>query len=328
MIACFAGFGTPTARAADAPVPRTVSHVAKSVKDAGEAIARQTGIPIDLTAIEATKACDLRWEKAPFWTAVEELAVAAGARVDVAEGNKGIVLKPAAVRSPVAVSGPFRVAAKSVHSRLDLESGTASYELSFDVNWEPGWKVYRINAYPTILKASDDRGTAITAPAANVRTAVSGDIASLSARLKGLTRGSKSIAMMQCEVTATVADRMLAFELSPDETKKEAGVSATYTLTPRGKGWLLELNLDYGGPLPVFESFENWMGGNTAELVGGGKGVPLAESEILVLGDGKYKVRYRVENIDAIQKRKLVYVTPSALREVTIPFTLKNVPLP
>jgi len=344
IIAFSLGFCSPTAHAADLPPARGITYTAPvdaTIQSVAAILTQQSGLPIELRDIRPDQPCKIEWVRTPLWQALQELADRADARLEFADSGKTVIFRKRGEHPlvPAAIVGPFRIGAKAVRGRLDLDSGLGSHELDLEVRWEPGIRVYRMDAYPKIVTANDDRERKLTAPSVHVRSAVSGNVAISTVRWEALSREARTIALLSAEVQATVAEQLLVFRfpvLGEGSELSQAGVKAAHTLTQRGSGWLLEVTLDYGAALPEFESFENWMIENTAELISPtGKAFALSDPEIRILPKGRYSIRYRFTDDPATKftpsERKgwsLGYVTPSTLREVTIPFTLKGIPLP
>jgi len=337
MIAILSGFCSPTLRAEDI-APRTLTWTGDgTLKQATDVVREQTRFEIDVSAVDAEKRIAVKWSKVPFWTALEELASKVGGRVSITKNGQRIAIVPAReFVQPSAVSGPWRISARSIQARGDLETGDSSYELGLDVNWEPRMKVFRIDAYPKIRVAKDDRDRVLTSPSIQVFSPVTGFTAPSTLRLNGLTRASQRIATLDANFRATVAEKMLVFRFANFDGAKEQkidGIEVTQSLVKRGTNWTLDLTLQYGDSLPTFESFENWTLDNTLELISPeGKSYPLEDPSASMNGRGPFNFRYRF-NEEAIPKfdRKtwtMVYSAPSMIKEVVVPFTLRDVILP
>src|SRR5262249_9363649 len=98
----------------------------RTLKETAELVSRQTNIPLDLRRAEAERKLALKLDAVPFWDGLERVARAAGHRVAVSRQGSKVELLPGARPIPVAAVGAFRVVAKGVTARIDLESGRRS----------------------------------------------------------------------------------------------------------------------------------------------------------------------------------------------------------
>jgi hypothetical protein len=244
-------------------------------------------------------------------------------------------------RTISSVDGPFRVVAKEVVARRNLETGRSWVQVGLELHWEPRFPVFRVETQPRITLAKDDLGNALTAPLVQTRSAVTGYTHPAAAVLENVPRKATRIATLAGSFTATAADQMLAVTF-PDlnaklpATQTVRDVRVTLTKFAKEDGiWEAELELRYPQPQPVFESFESWWGLNKAVLVGpGGKAFPTGDYEVIPRSNGA-TARYRFAEDrakgPALGDRRgwsLVCETPSPLKEVVVKFELKDVPLP
>ncbi|MBY0512387.1 MAG: hypothetical protein K2P78_00560, partial [Gemmataceae bacterium] len=202
------------AAAADPIPPRLVSlERDATLNQAAADIAKQTGFRVSVDPSLGPKMVTPLRTKASFWTALDELARQSGGRVVPHDGGTRIVIEPRGKsRESASVAGPFRTVSRQVLSRFDLDSGTAFYAVQLDAHWEPRFPVFRISTAPQVTKAVDDRGTVLTATAAKAFTQPSGSLHALEAvRITGLTRESRSIAVLAGTYTVTAGEKMLAF---------------------------------------------------------------------------------------------------------------------
>jgi hypothetical protein len=154
---------------------------------------------------------------------------------------------------------------------------------------------------------------------------------SLTVRPQGLTRAAKSFALSGV-LTATVADELLSFQydaagkvLGPATQK---GVTATVTKSAKdGNDWLVRIELQYPKDGPVWESFEAaaWKERNTLRFVPP-TGAPILPEPPIDEGSLQYIFKNHAKTID--NTWKLDYRTPGPMREVSIPFELKDILLP
>src|SRR5205823_6750689 len=168
-------------------------------------LSKQAGIPVAVDPKLAAAKATAKFDKVPFWTALEDLAKQADARIAIHDGGRRIALEPRGnSREASSVFGPFRTVARQVYARFDLEAGQAAYYVQLDAHWEPRFPVFRITSAPQVTKATDDRGTELTPAAGKAVTQPAGAAHSLEpVRLGGLTRESRAIAVLAGSYTVT-----------------------------------------------------------------------------------------------------------------------------
>jgi hypothetical protein len=328
--------------------PRTVkmefahSNLAKVSKE----ITRQTGIPIAIPEGKAAaEPCDGIFNGKPFWFALEFTASQTGNRIALHDSGRKIALEPRGKSYEVSsIHGPFRVVAREVVGRLQLDTGTAFHELHLDVHWEPRFPVFRLDSTPKISRATDDKGKALTVHSAGVRSQPTGALHAATVRLGGITREAKRIAQIEGAFTVTASEKMLAFtfdDLSKGKTPVAAAAKDKVAASLRRvekdeKTWEVEIELNYPPNLPRFESFESWTHENRLRLVSPdpAKSFATDDFELLVQGSKVIGI-YRFKEDDkrglmnpALKGWKLIYEAPSPPVEFTVPFELKDIPLP
>src|SRR5439155_14979603 len=124
-----------------------------------------------------------------------------------------VSLEPKGASKTVAVtSGPFRVVATQVVGRALLDLGLTLHEVQLDVHWEPRYPVFRIDAAPKIIKATDDANKMLETKPGATRVQPEGASTTMKVPLSGLSRQSKQIAVLSGEFRVTAAPKMLAFK--------------------------------------------------------------------------------------------------------------------
>lgn len=279
-------------------------------------------------------------DAAPFWEALETAADRANARLSVREGGRAVTLEPRPGRREIsAVSGPFRVVPRAVTGRLLLDSGASFHEVQLDVHWEPRMPVYRIDSQPRVTKAQDDRGTALRAEAGTSRHYPAAALTDLRVRVDGLTRDSRQIATLAGEFRATASPKLLTIPFqnlaAKSETRAADGVKAVLkSFKLVGGMWEAELELTYPENQPAWESFEEqkWLRDNRLRLVAP-DATPYEPDNDDVTASGRvvtavYRYKLLQRQNPLAKGWSLVAETPAPLVEVTVPFTLKDIPLP
>ncbi|HUR53484.1 MAG TPA: hypothetical protein VMZ71_05110 [Gemmataceae bacterium] len=320
--------------AADPIPPRTVllNKTAATPEEVGKA----AGIPVT-----GTGTFPASFDRVPFWTALEKAAAATGQRITLRESGRRVVLEPRGASLEVSsVSGPFRTVARLVTARLNLETGQTAYDVHIDAHWEPRFPVFRVDAVPTITRATDDRNAKLTTTTTKGRSAPTGATHALPVRLGGLTRESRKIAVLAGHYSVIAADRMLAFSFDtltaklPVTPPAQDGVTAILKRIEKDeKTWEVEIELKYPPGGPEFESFEAdaWLSENTLRLVSPDKSKTFRPDDYEARG---HTLIYRFKEDaakgltnPAAKGWSIVYETPAPLKEFQVPFELKDIPL-
>jgi hypothetical protein len=323
------------------------------------AISKQTGIPVTYPESAKSEGCDAIFNGTPFWDALEAVADRTGHRIALHENGRKVALEPRGKCKEVsAVSGPFRVVARQSGAKYNLELGQTVYEVQLDAHWEPRFPVFRIDVQPNVTKATDDRGTTLTAPAVKSRAhpGAGGFVHPMAVRLVGLTRDSRRVAVLAGDFGVTAAPEMLPFQFADLSAKGAAGklppaaagrvkdkVTATlkrFALDKDTNTWEAEVEVTYPADQPRFESFESewWLAENQLRLLApDNKTSHLPDGYEYDIRDGGRRVvavyRYKAEGLRdltnaAAKGWSLVYETPAPLVEFRVPFELKDIPLP
>lgn len=309
-----------------------------------DAVGKQTGLPFTFPPTAADEPCDGLFNGKPYWEALEFLASQTGNRIALHDGGRKVALEPRGKGYDVSdVRGPFRVVARQVVGRTLLDTGDRFHEVHLDIHWEPRFPVFRLDSTPKVTKAADDRGTALATQPAGTRSQPTGATHAATVRLGGVTREAKRVALLEGQFRVTASDKMLAFKFD-DLTKGQAAVALPpkekVTATLRRvekdeKTWEFALDLAYPPDLPAFESFESWTAENRVRLVSpANKVFATADYEIQSSGSRVAAVYRFKEDAKAGLTNPasagwaLVYDAPSPPAEFTVPFELKDIPLP
>lgn len=301
----------------------------------------KAGFPFTFPADAAGQTCDGVFNDKPFWFALEMMASQTGNRIVIGEGGRKIALEPRGKAYEVSsIHGAFRIVAKQVVGRLHLESGTVSHDVLLDVHWEPRFPVFRLDSAPKIDSITDDRGVKLDAASGGSKSQPVGYTHSTSVRINGITREPKRIANISGNFTITASPKMLSFECA-DLTKgksavdlpKQAGVAAVLKSVEKDDDtWEYRLELDYPPNLPKFESFESWTHLNRLRLIGpGNKSFVPDDSEVLTQGSritATYRFKEKPGLVNPTKDWRVIYEAPAAPIEFTVPFELKDIPLP
>ncbi|HEY1186150.1 MAG TPA: hypothetical protein VGE74_00775 [Gemmata sp.] len=328
------------------PTPVTFTKPGAVLGEVGTELSKQSKVPIALPPQLLKAKCGATFDKVPFWDAVQRTADAAGARVALSEGGRKVEFLPRGNSKEVATtSGAFRVVAQQVTGRALLDSGATFYDVGLLVHWEPRLRVYRIDTAPRITKVADDIGTKIAAPGGGAQVLPASATTELKVRLEGIPRKAERLTTLSGEFAVTVAEKLLTFTFAAPggklpEAQKQLGVSAALKrVQKKGDTWEVVVEVNYPPGQPAFESFQGewWLRDNRLRLRSPeGKTVALDDYEIpspdrsnplVVIHRFKEDATAGFGNPTA-NGWELVYETPAPLVDTTIPFELKNVPLP
>jgi hypothetical protein len=338
---------------ADEPVrptltPSQVSLAAQPGRTLGQAVAevtRQTGVPVDLTHAARDRPFPAALSQVPFWSALDQAATATGHRVSVT--HQGIALVPLTDGTPPpasCVAGPFRVAARQGFSRIDYETGRRSCDLQLDVAWEPGVHLFLIGLHGPSLRAEGAAGQALKVEdAAGGRLPARGSPAALTVRLEGIPRATASVRALHGELVVVAARRFLDLTFDAGRapvSESRDGVEVTlakFARPKQGSVWTVELRLKYPADTPEFESFQSWLADNRITLVNRTTRAAFEVTDPPEVDSGRpgeAVVRYLLTegkgglSIKDPAEWQVRYRTPGRIVEVTLPFTLTDIPLP
>lgn len=293
---------------------------------AAGAIRTATAIAVDVSALDAGKVFALDLRDADFWTAVGQLADRTDSKVVTTGGR--IALRPGKSLAPVSVRGPFRFTVREAYARIDPETGKSSYEISLEVCWEPWLLAYRIDSTPSAVIAKNDRGKELTVPRDGARALTSGNIATLVVR-PAATRADKSLTLTG-SVRVTVADKLLTFTF--DAVNPQAAVPAQEGVTAAvtksgadGADWYAVLDVRRPKSDVVVESHEYALFQHIRARLVPPKGDPIVADQVEPV-DQRYGFKGQASRVRT--GWKFEYQTPGPLREIVVPFELKDIRLP
>lgn len=299
---------------------QTPSSIAKSIK-------AQTGIEIDVSALD-DKPVAVDFQKIDFWNAIERVASETASHPGCSGGR--ISLKPGKSKTPSFISGPFRFSFREVTIHGDGESGLSSYTIAIDVMWEPWLNTYRVDTKPKISSAKDDAGNSITIAPGGSRTFTSGNAAALTVHSQGVTRSAKVLSLSG-SIMMTIADKLLTFTFDAATGKaigpgSQEGVSVNIDKHgPESNDWVATVELHYPKSEVLWESHEYaWHRNNVMRLLPP-KGEPIV-ADLVEPADLRYGFKGRAKQVGT--GWKLDYRTPGPMREIVVPFELKDIRLP
>jgi hypothetical protein len=349
-----AAAGLSWAPAADDPkfAPRTFALQAATITldKAVEELQKQTDIAVDLTRAEPARSFRLDCPRVPFWEALERIARASDHRVAFSEAGRKIHLvggAEAAYRQlPLSVDGPFRLVVKRVMALTDLEQDRNYYEVQMELHWEPHYSVFLVEPPSANVTAKDNNDRDLpVADAGRGRTPTSGGGTQLALRLQDVPRASRTIKLIQGQVSAVGSAALLRFEMpapgatEQSQTKDGVTVKVRTDFKEGSDLWAAYVAIEYPEGGPMLESFESaaWLADVRASLVSadGKRRLDVNGGEELVTQtDRTARVNYRWVPDDTTTTLgkpadwKLVVQTPGRFVEVPVRFKLENIPLP
>src|SRR5262249_38790313 len=150
-----------------APAARTITLQQDkiSLNNALQILASRTKLPAR-SDLDENPELKVNLKNAGYWEALDTIAGAAGARVNL-YGSDGI---PVLVRDtktkqdpkqPISHSGIFRVAVQHLNATLDYETGISGYRAVLEVAWEPHFLPYFLETRAENLVMHDPSGTPV-----------------------------------------------------------------------------------------------------------------------------------------------------------------------
>ncbi len=345
-----------SAKAAIAGSTLTLAAKAITLSDAVAEIQKQTGNQLvdlreefgqDVTNPEFT----VDWKNKRFWEAMDELSAKTGVSYYLHTGERqlGLVAQPLPA-TPVAYAGPLRVAFTQIVRRIQFEANQKECLLQFEIAWEPRLRPILFEMKRDQMQVIDDQDRKIEIQGGGMADAPEEEAATLKAAVDGsmvrtdfiihLAQPAKGAEKLRVAgvVNIVLPADIQTFDFTElaksKNVKKEKGKVAVtleqFAVLDDGL-WGADLILEFGSAGEAFESYETWFYDNEAYLqrADGTRfptngGVTLTES-----GDGKLGIQYRfVDAPGKLAEYKLVYKTPSAILQESVPFEFKDIELP
>jgi hypothetical protein len=330
-------------------------------------LAARSKIPV-LNKVEDNPKLKLNVKQATFWEALDQIALAAGAQLDLYQADGGIALvrrsrdRDAALTPPISHSGPFRVALDRVSTHIDFRVGSRHSSAVCQLAWEPGTEVFYLQSLPQKLVIQDDRGNTFEGPAGSKQISVDSRRAILfDFDLPSLPRAAQQMKLFKGVVSIRGTNRMHTFrfptpanreptlaehygylqkemkEMKPLEESagNKQTVCALQRVTLNADSWRVQVatTLPAGGP--SFESNEQWYVNNEVYLqsLDGKTRLRWTVHSQESSGERKAVINYTFKNpppgkIDAAKKWLLIVRAPASMIEQDVPFEFKDVPLP
>jgi hypothetical protein len=320
-------------------------------------LAKQTGIRVEDRRGGPDEMVPLDWKQATFWQALDNLAAAAKARVNLYPTSGRIVLDkrgPDYRPPPICYDGRFRLSVKKVIASRDLEISDKSPQagatnLVVEVAWDPELMPLYLETRPHGLRLVDDTNNVRTVPDEGSSMApVDGLIAlAIDVHLPALPRRVKAIRSLEGELSMIGPSKMLTFTFDLlDRLAKTKANDPERQLTQENVAcrvldvkllrdrWTVKLALDYPPGLKQLDTNQSWVVNNemTLESPDGKKRLP-STNYVLESATGRgailsYHFRQGEQVRGKASNWRIRYRTPANLVEAPIKFVFKDIPLP
>jgi hypothetical protein len=344
---------------APAPEPRLFTSSASniSVAQALAELARQTGVRVEDARGEPQRTFRLDLKQATFWQALDAIADAAGARVNLYPTAGRITLDrrgPGYRPPPLSYDGRFRLALQKMTCTRDLTVKDAraagSSTATLEVAWDPDLQPLFLETRPHNVRLVDDRNQATAVPDDGSELApVDGRISLVfDVHLPALPRTVAKIRSLEGQLSAIVPSKMLTFTFNtldqlarapasgPAQTLNREGVTCEVRKVTLDKGrWSVRIALEYPPGMKQLDSNQSWVVNNELALESAdGKRRVVSRDYVLESSTPRRAIlsyHFRGKDKAAPGKPedwKVSYRTPANLVEVPIKFAFKDVLLP
>jgi hypothetical protein len=348
------------APAATMPERKTVTLQADRIRvsEALAELAKQTGVRVEDGRGVPDGAIQFHLKDATFWQALDALAAAAGARVNLYPTSGRIVLAKRGANyrlPPISYDGRFRLRVKKVTTSRDLEIANdnghgGATDLTLEVAWDPELLPLYLETRPRSLRLVDDRNNVVTLPDEGSSLApVDGRIGlGVDVRLPALPRSAAAIRSLEGELSMIGPSKMLTFTFAtldrlantkatdPERQLAQEGVSCRILdvkLLP--ERWTLRVELLYPPGMKQLDTNQSWVVNNEMALESpdGKKRLTSTNYALESATARRAVLRYHFRDRGASLRGKpgnwrVRYRTPANLIEMPIKFAFKDIPLP
>ncbi len=313
-------------------------------------LAKQAGVAVEDRRGGADDAVTLDLKSVTFWQAVDAVAEAAHAHVQVAPRDGSITLvqrKDKEKSQPVSRDGLFRAAIKRITAIHDFDTGSTTYAAAVEVAWEARLQPLFLETQPRGLKVLDAQGKELPVRQEGSSLAPVDGRASflLDLPLPERDRTAGKFGAIRGTLSVIAPSRMLQLKFDTlDQLEKQAKKGPAPSVAEDGMTckvtkvdlatdhWSVRVDLDYPPGGPSFESYQSWVVNNemTLENKDGTKRMA-SNSYVLESSTSRRAVltyHFTDKNRGKADDWKLLYRTPAALVEIPFTFSFNDVPLP
>ncbi|MHB1424818.1 MAG: hypothetical protein ACYC3I_16730 [Gemmataceae bacterium] len=360
LSACLDHAEQEKSRAPAIPERKTITLPAGKilVSQALAELAKQTGIRVEDVRGEPDEAVHLDWKQTDFWPALDALAAACKARVNLYPTSGRIVLDKRGANyrlPPICYDGRFRLSVKKATTSRDLEindrdAHAGATNLAVEVAWDPLLLPLYLETRPHRLRLVDDADNVVAVPDEGSALApVDGLIVlDIDLHLPALPRSVKAIRSVKGELSMIGPSKMLTFTFGRlDQLEKTKANDPERQLTQEGvtcrildvkllrDHWTVRLALDYPPGMKQLDTNQSWVVNNemTLESADGKKRLPQMNYWLESATARGAVLSYHFRDRVGLERGKasnwrIRYRTPANLIETPIKFVFKDIPLP
>lgn len=335
--------------------PTDTMRVSKALTE----LAKQTGIRVEDVRGGPDEAIQLDLKQTSFWQALDALAAAANARVNLYPTSGRIALAKRGTDyrlPPISYDGRFRLSVKKVTASRDLEIrdknglGGAT-NLAVEVAWDPELLPLYLETRPRGLRLVDDKNNVLSIPdeGSSLAPVEVGRIAlGVDVRLPALPRSVSAIHSLEGELSMIGPSKMLTFTFAMlDRLAETKATDPERQLTQEDvtcrildvkllrDRWSLRVELLYPRGMKQLDTYQSWVVNNemTLESPDGKKRLPNTGYALVSATSQRAVLVYHFRDHGASKRGKpgnwrVRYRTPANLIEAPIKFTFKDIPLP
>jgi hypothetical protein len=346
--------------ARDVPESKSITLQADRipVSQALAALTKQSGIRVEDVRGVPDETIRLDWRRATFWQALDVLAEAAKARVNLYPTSGRIVLAKRGAdyrRPPTCYDGRFRLSVKKITTSRDLEISDQNARggattLVVEAAWDPELLPLYLETRPRALRLVDDGNNVQTLPDEGSSLApVDGRIAlAVDLQLPALPRRVKTIRSLEGELSMIAPSKMLTFTFDLlDRLGAAKANDPERQLTQEGVGcrildvkllndrWTIRVALEYPPGMKQLDTNQSWVVNNemTLESPDGRKRLPSTNYVLEAATARGAILSYHFRDRGGLVRGKannwrVRYRTPANLVETPIKFAFKDIPLP
>ena len=297
---------------------------------------------------------DLEINDTPFLEALDEVARKGGVGLNFMtnDGSIGLTdptaMKPEGAPEPagategpkVLYSGPFRIVLREMTIKRSYEAGTDLANAQFEVAWEPRLRPMLMAWKAEDLKIGDDRGKdvapSVSKESASVVLRPENPTAEVNINMAAPSREAKALASLKVKATVTVPAALRTFRFPKltakgvKQTQGDITVTLESVAVEEGR-WRAEVELEYAGGGPAFESYQQGLFNNRLWLrrADGSKFDHNGGMNQTAADGGKLGFEYFFVDVPGkLADYQFVYETPSKVETIPLEFEFKDVPLP
>jgi hypothetical protein len=351
------GLAAPARADADPklPAPKVVTYCASDqpLSKVLAELARQTGVTVEDRRGEADTPVSVDLKGVTFWRAVDEIAEAAGARLDLyaKDGKLALVKRPPDYRPPPSsYDGLFRLALKRVVTARDLESDGGTCTVTLEVAWPPDLRPLLLETQPQKVRllGPDRKPVEVAAEGSSLAPVDRRPSFTFDVALPPLPRSAQSIALFEGQLTAVGPNKMLTFTFdplarlalgiaggAPPSRTQEGVVCRIDKVVLAKKRWTVRVRLEYPPGGARLESYQSWVVHNEMTLVSadGRQRLPSSSYVLESSSSRRAVLSYHFTErpgrpLGKPADWKVAYRTPALIVEMPIKFAFKDIPLP